>query len=57
MQERDWLLHEKESWVKTSSAAAASDSSQILDVEKAELMKSRDDAAAQVKVCSSVFFW
>ena len=50
--ERDKLLAEKESWSKSSSAAESSDTVKgLLETEKAELTKARDEALERLKVC------
>jgi hypothetical protein len=55
-EERDNLLAEKESWIKSSVNTNASpdatldETKRLWETEKAELLKSRDHAASQAKV-------
>lgn len=49
-QERDQLLAEKEAWNKPPEAPEAKAAQDSWEGEKAELVKSRDEAVAQAKV-------
>lgn len=59
--ERDALLAEKSSWATTapitSDATPVSDDiKRLWDAEKAELIKTRDDALTKLKVCDTGYF-
>ena len=55
-EERDKLLAEKSSWSTSAAPADPSQMPQQWDAEKNELVKARDEALTQAKVCRLIEF-
>ena len=60
-EERDKLLAEKASWTEkvpaqSTAAPPSEDANRLGENEKSELLKARDNALAELKVCASPWY-